>query len=101
MVRGFLLRFCLVFFQSAIRNSKSAMRGGGYHESRKDQGKEPDRCEEKGPGLLLLQSRPVGGILERVLQALHYRWKLGFIPFLLFSPLIPAKLVPILQKFYH
>ena len=52
---------------------KSTMKGGGYHESRKDQGKEPDRCEEKGPGLLLLQSRPVGGILERVLQALHYR----------------------------
>ncbi len=75
MVRGFLLRFCLVFFyfQSAIRNPKSTVKGGGYHESRKDQGKEPDRCEEKGPGLLLLQSRPVGGILERVLQALHYR----------------------------
>jgi hypothetical protein len=33
---------------------KSTMKGGGYHESRKDQGKEPDRCEEKGLGLLLL-----------------------------------------------
>ena len=88
MARGFLLRFCLIFFcfQSAIRNWEPARRvgvrrtipqsttkGGGYHESRKDQGKEPDRCEEKGPGLLFLQSRPVGGILERVLQALHYR----------------------------
>jgi hypothetical protein len=49
------------------------MKGGGYHESRKDQGKEPDRCEEKGPGLLLLQSGPVGGTPERVLQTLHYR----------------------------
>jgi hypothetical protein len=40
---------CFVFF-----NPQSTMRGGGYHESRKDQGKEPDRCEEEGPGLLLL-----------------------------------------------
>ena len=53
MARGFLLRFCLAFFQSTIQTPQSAMRGGGYHESRKDQGKEPDRCEEEGPGLLL------------------------------------------------
>ncbi len=70
MARGFLLDSIV---QSTICNLQSTMKGGGYHESRKDQGKEPDRCEEKGPGLLLLQSRPVGGILERVLQALHYR----------------------------
>ena len=62
---GFFIAFLLSIFsirnprplceqgEAGGRNLKSAMRGGGYHESRKDQGKEPDRCEEKGPGLLL------------------------------------------------
>ena len=68
MARGFLFGL-----NPTICNLKSNMKGGGYHESRKDQGKEPDRCEEKSPGLLLFQSRPVGGTLERVLQTLHYR----------------------------
>ena len=49
MARGFLFGL-----NPTICNLKSNMKGGGYHESRKDQGKEPDRCEEEGPGLLLL-----------------------------------------------